>query len=83
MEASYVDLADPGTSSSTTCACWMRDLAEAVRARRIVHVGGAGCALARALAAPTDGERRQHVAEVDLTSRARPPAHLGLRRGRA
>ena len=57
----------------------MRDLVEAIRARRIVHVGGAGCALARALAAG-DPERRQVVAEVDADVLALARAHLGLRR---
>ncbi len=80
MEASYVDLADPGHLEFDYMRR-MRDLADAVRARRIVHVGGAGCALARALAVG-DGARRQLVAEVDADVLELARAHLGLRRAR-
>src|ERR1700712_5045125 len=50
MDASYVDLADPRHLEFDYLRR-MRDVVEALRARRIVHVGGAGAALARALAA--------------------------------
>jgi spermidine synthase len=78
MEASYVDLADPRHLEFDYLRR-MRDLADAVRARRIVHVGGAGCALARALAAG-DRERRQDVVEVDRAVLELARSHLGLRR---
>jgi len=59
----------------------MRDVVEALRARRIVHVGGAGCALARALVAGDRAQtRRQHVIEVDPEVVALAREHLGLRR---
>jgi spermidine synthase len=78
MESSYVDLADAGHLEFDYMRR-MRDLVEAIRARRIVHVGGAGCALARALAVG-DPARRQLVAEVDGEVLALARAHLGLRR---
>ncbi|MGZ6643781.1 MAG: spermidine synthase [Solirubrobacteraceae bacterium] len=78
MEASYVDLADAGHLEFDYMRR-MRDLAEAIRARRVVHVGGAGCALARALAT-ADPRRRQLVAEVDADVLELARAHLGLRR---
>ena len=78
MESSYVDLANAGHLEFDYMRR-MRDLVEAIRARRIVHVGGAGCALARALAAG-DPQRRQVVAEVDGDVLALARAHLGLRR---
>jgi spermidine synthase len=78
MDASYVDLADPRHLEFDYLRR-MRDLVEALRARRIVHVGGAGCALARALAA-SDRERRQDVVEVDADVLAFAREHLGLRR---
>ncbi|QEC49066.1 methyltransferase domain-containing protein [Baekduia soli] len=78
MDASYVDLADPRHLEFDYLRR-VRDLAEALRARRIVHIGGAGCALARALAA-ADGARRQIVVEVDADVLEIARAHLGLRR---
>src|SRR5918911_5508409 len=80
IDASYVDLADPRHLEFDYLRR-MRDVVEALRARRIVHVGGAGCALARALAA-TDrtGTRRQHVVEVDAGVVALAREHLGLRK---
>jgi spermidine synthase len=80
MDASYVDLADPRHLEFDYLRR-MRDLVEALRARRIVHVGGAGAALARSLAA-TDrsGLRRQHVVEVDPDVVALAREHLGLRK---
>src|SRR6201989_2474995 len=80
MDASYVDLADPRHLEFDYLRR-MRDVVEAQRARRIVHVGGAGAALARSLAA-TDrtGLRRQHVVEVDPEVVELAREHLGLRR---
>ncbi|MEP6952712.1 MAG: fused MFS/spermidine synthase [Solirubrobacteraceae bacterium] len=78
MESSYVDLADAGHLEFDYMRR-MRDLVEAIRARRIVHVGGAGCALPRALAVG-GADRRQVVAEVDVDVLALARAHLGLRR---
>jgi spermidine synthase len=80
MDASYVDLADPGHLEFDYLRR-MRDVVEALRARRIVHVGGAGAALARALAA-TDRTRtrRQDVVEVDPDVVALAREHLGLRK---
>jgi spermidine synthase len=78
MDMSYVDLADPRHIEFDYLR-WMRDLVETLRARRVLHVGGAGCALARALAA-TDRERRQVVVEVDPDVLAFAREHLGLRR---
>src|SRR3954454_13859281 len=80
MDASYVDLADPRHLEFDYLSR-MRDLVEALRARRIVHVGGAGAALARALVATDRAwSRRQHVVDVvpDVVALAREL--LGLRR---
>jgi spermidine synthase len=80
MDASYVDLADPRHLEFDYLRR-MGDVVEALRARRIVHVGGAGAALARALAA-TDraGVRRQVVVEVDEGVVALAREHLGLKK---
>src|SRR3954454_10436507 len=78
MDASYVDLADPRHLEFDYLRR-MRDLVEALDARRVVHVGGAACALARALAA-ADPQRRQIVAEVEGAVLELARAHLGLRR---
>lgn len=78
MDASYVDLADPRHLEFDYLRR-MRDLVEALRARRVIHVGGAACTLARALAA-SDRERRQDVVEVDPDVLAFAREHLGLRR---
>jgi spermidine synthase len=78
MDASYVDLADPRHLEFDYMRR-MRDVVEAVRATRIVHVGGAACALARALAA-SDPARRQNVVEVDEVVLEVARRHLGLRR---
>ncbi|HEY4096051.1 MAG TPA: fused MFS/spermidine synthase, partial [Baekduia sp.] len=80
MDASYVDLADPRHLEFDYLRR-MRDLVEALRARRIVHVGGAGCALARALAAgDRTRTRRQEVVEVDPAVLELAREHLGLRK---
>jgi spermidine synthase len=78
MDASYVDLADPRHLEFDYLRR-MRDLVEAVRARRVIHVGGGAGALARALAV-SDRERRQDVVEVDPDVLAFAREHLGLRR---
>ncbi|MBV9334535.1 MAG: fused MFS/spermidine synthase [Solirubrobacterales bacterium] len=78
MEASYIDLADP-THLEFDYMRWMRIVLRAARARRVIHVGGGACALARALAAE-DPEGRQEVCEVDPDVLAVAREHLGLRR---
>jgi spermidine synthase len=78
MEASYVDLADPRRLEFDYLRR-MRDLVEVSGARRVVHVGGAGCALARALAA-AHPDHRQEVLEVDPAVVEIAREHLGLRR---
>ena len=79
MEASYVDLADPSHLEFDYMR-WMRIVLRAARARRVLHIGGGGCALARALAAE-DPSGRQLVCEVDGRVLALAREHLGLRRG--
>jgi hypothetical protein len=78
MEASYVDLADPRHLEFDYMR-WMRIVLRAARARRVLHVGGAACALARALAAE-DPDSRQEVYEADAEVLEIARAHLGLRR---
>src|SRR5918912_2041446 len=63
MDASYVDLADPRHLEFDYLR-WTAAVVEAAGARDVVHVGGAACALARALAAARQ-DRRQEVIEVD------------------
>ncbi len=78
MDASYVDLADPSHLEFDYMR-WMRIVLRAARARRVLHVGGGACALARALAAE-DPRGRQEVCEVDPEVLAMAREHLGLRR---
>jgi predicted O-methyltransferase YrrM len=78
MDASYVDLAD-ARHLEFDYLRRMRDLVEVTGARRIVHVGGAGCALARALAAERP-DARQEVIELDAEVVEVARRHLGLRR---
>jgi spermidine synthase len=78
MEASYVDLAD-ARHLEFDYLRRMRDLVLATGAARVVHVGGAGCALARALAAERPGDR-QEVIELDAAVVELARTHLGLRR---
>ncbi len=78
MDASYVDLADP-THLEFDYLRWIRIVLRAARARRVVHVGGGACALARALAAEDPGGR-QEVCEIDAGVLALAREHLGLRR---
>ncbi len=78
MDASYVDLAD-ARHLEFDYLRRMRDVVVATGARRVVHVGGAGCALARALAAAAP-EQRQEVIELDGDVVELARRHLGLRR---
>ena len=78
MDASYVDLADPRHLEFDYLR-WLRALVRAAGAHRVVHVGGAGCALARALAAERPDDR-QEVIERDAAVVAVAREHLGLRR---
>jgi len=77
MDASYVDLADP-THLEFAYLRWMRIVLRVAGARRVLHVGGGACALARALAAEDPGGR-QLVFEVDAGVLALAREHLGLR----
>jgi spermidine synthase len=78
MDASYIDLADPSHLEFDYLR-WMRIVLRAAGARRVLHVGGAACALPRALAAE-DPDGRQEVCEIDGDVLALARAHLGLRR---
>jgi spermidine synthase len=78
MDASYVDLANP-LHLEFDYLRWMRVILEAARARRVLHVGGGACTLARALAA-ADRLGRQEVCEIDPGVLAIAREHLGLRR---
>jgi hypothetical protein len=80
MDASYVDLADP-THLEFDYLRWIRMVLWAARARRVLHVGGGACALARALAAENPGGR-QEVCEIDADVLALAREHMGLRRAR-
>jgi spermidine synthase len=80
MDSSYVDLAD-ATHLEFEYMRWARIVLRAARVRRIVHVGGAACALPRALAAEwPDG--RQEVCELDADVLEMARTHMGLRRTR-
>jgi hypothetical protein len=79
MEASYIDLADPSHLEFDYMR-WLGIVLRARRARRIIHVGGGACTLARALAAEDPGGR-QEVCEINAEVIALARAHLGLRRG--
>jgi hypothetical protein len=78
MDLSYNDLADPRHLEFDYLR-WMRTVLEAAHARSVLHVGGAGCALARSLAA-ADPEGRQEVWEIDLAVIEIARGFLGLRR---
>ncbi len=78
MDASYVDLANP-LHLEFDYLRWMRIVLSAARARRVLHVGGGACTLARALAA-ADRRGRQEVCEIDPDVLAMAREHLGLRR---
>jgi predicted O-methyltransferase YrrM len=78
MDSSYVDLAD-ARHLEFDYMRWLRIILRAARARRILHIGGAACALPRALAAEwPDG--RQEVCELDSAVLELARAHMGLRR---
>ncbi len=79
MEASYVDLAD-ARHLEFDYLRRMRDLVEATGAQELLHVGGAACALPRALAAAGTEGLRQEVVEADPRVLEMARAHLGLRR---
>jgi hypothetical protein len=78
MDASYVDLADPSHLEFDYLR-WIRIVLLTARARRVLHIGGGACALARALASADPGGR-QEVCEVDAAALALAREHLGLRR---
>lgn len=78
MEASYVDLADP-THLEFDYLRWIRIVLNVAGARRVLHIGGGACALARALAAQDPGGR-QEVCEADADVLELARAHMGLRR---
>jgi hypothetical protein len=78
MEASYVDLADP-THLEFDYLRWIRIVLDVAGARRVLHIGGGACALARALAAQDPGGR-QEVCEADADVLEVARAHMGLRR---
>lgn len=78
MEISYIDLADP-LHLEFDYMRWMRLILRLAGARRVVHVGGAACALARALAVE-DPDSRQEVCESDPEVLEFSRRHLGLRR---
>jgi hypothetical protein len=78
MEASYVDLADPAHLEFDYLR-WIRIVLRVAGARRVLHIGGGACALARALASEDPGGR-QEVCEADAEVLALAREHLGLRR---
>lgn len=78
MDASYIDLADPAHLEFDYMR-WLRIILRAVAARRVLHIGGGACALARALAADDPGGR-QEVCEVSAEVLKLAREHLGLRR---
>lgn len=78
MDASYVDLAD-ARHLEFDYMRWLRIVLRAVGTRRVLHIGGGACALARALAAEDPGGRHE-VCEVDADVLALAREYLGLRR---
>jgi hypothetical protein len=78
MDASYVDLAD-ASHLEFDYLRWIRIILRVARARRVLHVGGGACALARTLAAEDPGGR-QEVCESEAEVLALARQHLGLRR---
>jgi hypothetical protein len=77
MDASYIDLADV-THLEFDYMRWLRIVLRAAGARRVLHIGGGACALARALAAE-DPSSRQEVCEVDAGVLTLARQHFGLR----
>lgn len=78
MDASYIDLADV-THLEFDYLRWLAIVLRTAGARRVLHVGGGACALARALAVEDPGAL-QEVCEVDAAVLAIAREHLGLRR---
>ncbi|WP_354699261.1 hypothetical protein DSM112329_04972 [Paraconexibacter sp. AEG42_29] len=78
MDASYIDLAD-AQHLEFDYLRWARIVLQSAGARRVLHVGGAACALARALVA-SDPDGRHEVVEVDPAVLDIAREHLGLRR---
>jgi hypothetical protein len=78
MDASYVDLADP-RHLEFDYVRWARLVLRSFGARHVLHVGGAGCSLPRALLAD-DADSRQEVFEIDQRVLDFARMHLGLRR---
>jgi hypothetical protein len=78
MQASYIDLADP-LNLGFDYLQWIRTVLHAFAARRVLHIGGASCALPRALLAE-DRESRHEVVEVDERVFQISREHLGLRK---
>lgn len=78
MQASYIDLADAGYLGFDYLR-WTRLVLRAFDARRVLHIGGGACALARALLSQ-ERESRHEVVEVDQRVFEIARSHLGLRR---
>jgi hypothetical protein len=78
MDASYVDLAD-ARHLEFDYLRWTRLILRVHGARRVLHIGGAACALARALLAESPDSRHE-VHEVDERVFQIAREHLGLRR---
>ena len=78
MDASYIDLAD-ATHLEFDYLRWLRIVLRVAGARRVLHIGGGACTLARALAAE-DPDGHQEVCEIDADVLALAREHLGLRR---
>jgi spermidine synthase len=78
MEASYIDLAEPAHLEFDYLR-WIRIVLDVAGTRRVLHIGGGACALARALAAQAPAGR-QEVCEADADVLALARAHMGLRR---
>lgn len=78
MDASYIDLADPGHLEFDYLR-WIRLILRSAQAHRVLHIGGGACALARALAFENPAGR-QEVCEIDADVLALARAHFGLRR---
>jgi len=78
MDASYIDLAD-SRHLEFDYLRWSRLILLSFHSRQVLHVGGAACALARALLAQ-DPQSRHEVVEVDDRVFAIAREHLGLRR---
>ncbi len=78
MDASYVDLGD-ARHLEFSYLRWIRLVLRAFETKRVLHIGGGACSLARALLAE-DRESRHEVVEVDGQVFELARAHLGLRR---